>query len=373
MRLGGRELAVGGAGWHAPAAEAACVGEAVERCEASPALTDQVVEASARSWALDEAPVEPDRWVLFHNEQYALPEFPFRPFTRDTMCRWVCFREARSGTPRWVPEEFTYLELSTGAAHRISPLISTGLACGQAADSTLLRALQEVIERDAVVGAWWGRYRIEEWEHDEVLCSLDPSLPYRLLRPNLTYRFYRVDSSYSAHVTVVTLQGEDREGFCFSIGSACRATRQESWEKAILEAVQGRHYVRYLKGRRDDAYDQPVERLADFAAHAVYYSLHPERLAETVLERPSAVTREGQGLIEGLAALAERLVPRPVLFRNLTPPRLASEVSGWIVIRAVVPGLQPLHGNHHLPHLGGLLWAPRGLADWGAMPPHPFP
>ena len=223
---------------------------------------------------------------------------------------------ARPGPARrgGCPRNLLISNFRRAPAHRISPLISTGLACGQAADSTLLRALQEVIERDAVVGAWWGRYRLEEWEHDEVLRSLDPSLPYRLLRPNLTYRFYRVDSSYSAHVTVVTLQGEDREGFCFSIGSACRATRQESWEKAILEAVQGRHYVRYLKGRRDDDYDQPVERLADFAAHAVYYSLHPERLAETVLERPSAVTREGQGLIEGLAALADATgtVPGPV-------------------------------------------------------------
>jgi hypothetical protein len=39
----------------------------------------------------------------------------------------------------------------------------------------------------------------------------------------------------------------------------------------------------------------------------------------------------------------------------------------------VVPGLQPLHGDHRFPHLGGRLWSPHGLADWAAMPPHPFP
>jgi hypothetical protein len=62
-----------------------------------------------------------------------------------------------------------------------------------------------------------------------------------------------------------------------------------------------------------------------------------------------------------------------VLFRSMTPPALATEGLGWHVLRVVVPGLQPLHGDHRLPHLGGPLWAPRGLADWNEMPPHPMP
>ena len=40
---------------------------------------------------------------------------------------------------------------------------------------------------------------------------------------------------------------------------------------------------------------------------------------------------------------------------------------GWHVLRVMVPGLQPLHGNHLLPHLGGPLWAPRGWKEWSAM------
>jgi len=44
-----------------------------------------------------------------------------------------------------------------------------------------------------------------------------------------------------------------------------------------------------------------------------------------------------------------------------------------MVLKVVVPGLQPMHGDHLLPFLGGPLWAPRRLADWQTMPPHPFP
>jgi len=54
----------------------------------------------------------------------------------------------------------------------------------------------------------------------------------------------------------------------------------------------------------------------------------------------------------------------------MTPADLPGD---WYALRAVVPGLQPLQGDHRLPHLGGPLWTPRGLADWRQMPPHPSP
>jgi ribosomal protein S12 methylthiotransferase accessory factor YcaO len=149
--------------------------------------------------------------------------------------------------------------------------VSTGLACGRWDQPVLLRGLQEVLERDAVMGAAWGRYPLEEYQAERVFAGLDPAVPPRLRRPNLHYRFYRVATPFSAHVTAVTLQGEDRAGFCFSAGASCRQTRAASWLKSLLEAVQGRHYVRYLKGQ----YRLKGGRLgipASFADHAVYYS-----------------------------------------------------------------------------------------------------
>ncbi len=77
---------------------------------------------------------------------------------------------------------------------------------------------------------------------------------------------------------------------------------------------------------------------------------------------------------EALPGLAERLGrEHPVLVRILTPSPLAQARSDWRVVRVVVPGLQPLHGHHGLPFLGGPLWAPRGLDAWNQIPPHPFP
>ena len=365
------DLAIGGAGWDATAAEGAGVGEAVERWLPCALPQDEIVEASFTTWTLDEPAIGPERWVAFHADQYAQTGFPFVPWTPDAVRSWVCCREAGSGRPAWVPEDFVFLAPRPGRGHRFGPAISTGLACGRTCDPVLLRGLQEAIERDALVGAWWGRYPLEEHDPQCVLRLLAPDQPARLLRPNLTYRCYRVATPFSAHVTIVTLAGEDREGFCFSVGSACRETRATSWNKAILEAVQGRHYVRFLKARQDT----PPAVPATFADHAVYYSYHPERLAETVLYRAtSGSDAEDEAKVEGIAKLTERLgSARPVYVRHLTPPPLLAAQLDFRVVRVLVPGLQPLHGHHLLPYLGSPLWRPRGLHDYQAIPPHPFP
>ncbi len=371
------EVGVGGAGTTAAAARGACLGEAVERAQSHPLPCDAWVEASAARWPLDEPFVAPDRWVLFLPAQHAQPGFPFAPFTRDTVCRWVAFREAGTGAPRWVPEEFAFLFGRAGADHRLGPSISTGLSCGREGDPVLLRGLQEVIERDAAVGAWWGSYPLEAWPLARVRPAIDPALLAAALRPGLRFRFYRVASPFSDHVTIVTAEGEGRGGYAFSAGAACRETRGASLGKALLEAVQGQHYARWLLERARAAGGPPAGPPGTFAEHAVHFSLHPERLARTPLHAACAPPADADArthAVEDLAALRARLGPeRPVLFRLATPPGIAAEAPTWRVLKVLVPGLQPLHGNHLLPHLGGPLWAPRGLADHAALEPHPFP
>jgi ribosomal protein S12 methylthiotransferase accessory factor len=365
----GSDLAVGGVGVDVESAQAAALGEAIERWQARPMPADRLIEARFDRWSLDEPAVPPERWVLYHRDQYARPGFPFAPLTPRNECRWVCCRTAGEGTPCWVPEWRVFL---TPSSHVYGPALSTGLSAGKVGDPVLLRGLQEVIERDALVGAWWGRYPLEEHDPSCIFGQLPADLPDRLLRPNLRYRCYRVATPYSAHVTIVTLTGIDHEGPCFSAGSACRETRITSWTKAILEAVQGRHYVRYLL--KTPAAAGIVDGVPiDFAGHALYYSRFPERLRQTVLERGKPESDEEQS-VEGWPELAERLGKgKPVLFRLLTPPGVSSAGLDWVVLRVLAPGLQPLHGHHGFPFLGGPLWGSRGIDEYDRIPPHPFP
>jgi|GEM_PF-2290284 len=370
-------LAAGGAGLEPISAEQACIGEAIERMQPYRLPDDACVESSFREWPLKERAIDPRQWILFHPQQYAQNGFPFKPFTDQSVCRWICFRHAGSGEPVWVPEEMAYLFRPD--SHTIAPAVSTGLSCSQtgAPISALLRGLQEVIERDAVVGGWWGGYPVEEWSAERVFRILEtqtPGITEKLTRPNLRYRFYRVNAPFSSHVTMATSEGADVAGQVFSAGSACRQTRAASWHKSLLECIHGRYYVRYMLTQGGEPKLTPP--LGDFGAHALYYSRHPERLKKTILHQAIAPTEDKSGdeIDETVSILSERLGPqRPVLFRIMTPPGIASEVREWHVLKVLVPGLQPLHGNDSFAHLGGPLWAPRGLKEWPEIPPHPFP
>ena len=351
--------AVGGAGWTDAAAELAAVGEAVERWQTHPLPGDATHRA--RAGELPGA-LGPQAFVLFSPAQYAQPGFPFVPVPGDQPLDWVAFRRVADGARAWVPRELAFMDLRPGALHRFTPAISTGWSAHARIDRAVLRGVQEVIERDAVIGGWWGRYALES-----VPVEVSPALA----RANLTYRGYRIASPYSDHVTMVTVEGEDREGHCFAIGSACRETRAASLEKSTLEAVQGRHYVRYLRAQLAA---RGVTRIAvphNFAEHAVAYSLDPSRLATTALAR--ATPARELGAPEPLAALLGRLGDAHApIFRLMTPPALIQQDLGWVVVRVIVPGLQPMHGDHALPFLGGPVWGDRPLSDWAAIPPHPF-
>lgn len=363
--------ASGGAGWEASQAEAAAIGEAIERWQAWPLPGDGSVRARSEAWPVNEPFIAPERCVLFHQEQYALPGFPYQPLTPTTECTWVRMREAGSGLPYWVPQDLVYLRLPKDQSAQLCPLISSGLSCARDPQQALLRGLQEVIERDATVGAAWGRYTLQESPEREILNLLGPEIAERIRRANLQYRYFRVRTPYSRCVTIVSVTGEDRVGFCYSVGASCRETLRESWGKSLLEAIQGRHYVRYLKRQYRET-RQTIGYPQSFAEHAVYYSLYPKQLNDGILGRIETTPAwDKDPPREGIRELQAGL-PGPVLFRNLTPIGFLSDGCDWWVLRVVVPGLQPLHGHHLLPFLGGPMWQPRTWADWQSMPPHPY-
>lgn len=360
--------AVGGAGWTDAEAERACLGEAVERWHTHAQPGDRTVRAAFAAWDRDGAPgeaaLDPRRFVRFSDEQHALPGFAFARLAAETEVEWVACRALGTGEPLWVPAELVVMDLRpTAPPSRFGPAISTGWAAHATLAAATEAAVREVIERDAVVGAWWGHYAIVELAEPTVRAQIGDAKWSRLARPNLRWRWYRVISPYSDHVTLATVAGEDTAGFVFAVGSACRLDRTASLEKAALEAVQGRHYVRYLLATGVGAGGGAP---TSFAEHAVYYSRHAAHLADTCLASAARDRDERappQTPRDLLAAIG------PVAMRRATPPALAH--TGIEVVRVIAPELQPLHGHHGLPFLGGRAWG-RPMAEYAAIPPHPF-
>ena len=367
------ELGCSGAGWTQDEADAACLGEGIERILARPLPNDVTLRCSYSNWSLSEPAIPPDHWGLFHHEQFSADGFPFHPLSSTTECRWTCCREAVGGQAVWVPEELVYLMPRPGETQRHTFGFSTGLSCSETADRAVLRGAQEVIERDALMGGWWGRYPVEEFPRDQVVELIGRQYWSLMDRRNLTFRFYRIVSPFSSHVTMVSVSGEDEEGWVFSVGSACRETRRESWLKSSLEAIQGRHCVRQLLENQQQKTSAAAGFPTTFFEHALFYSLYPDRLSNTILENASPAASDSKAdQRETLRDLQRTLgSERPILFRCLTPPGIAGHFSNWIVYRVLIPRLQSLHGDHRLPFLGGPLWE-RPTADWQTILPHPF-
>lgn len=365
-------VSIGGAGESLEAARLACIGEGIERHRAHPLGADERLSASVAEWPLTDRALPASAWALFHAEQYASAGFPFAPFHAETVCNWSRFRDSATGEALWIPEDIAYLFPSPGDSHRLAPGTSTGLVAGRLAHPLLLRGAQECIERDAVLGAWWGRYPIEEWTSRAAFDSLGRELSRRFERPNLRYRFFHLRSPFSNGAALVTVEGEERQGDLFSAGTACRETLPLAFRKAAIEAVQGRHFVRYLTG--SEARPCAGALPTTFEEHAVYYTLHPERRRDTVLASAPLQTDAADARAEGLPELRARLGPaRPILFRIMTPPSIAQTMPDWMVLRVVIPGLQPIHGHHALPHLGGQLWGTAPPSAYDSLPPHPMP
>jgi hypothetical protein len=164
--------------------------------------------------------------------------------------------------------------------------------------------------------------------------------------------------------------------------------------KAVIEAGQGRIYVRQLQ-TLDPTWTpgDRFENVSDFAAHARFYTSRPDLIqaafrfitesnqrsehfvAQTKSPRDH---RDAEWSVAQLRTIRKRLhsLGHRISWIELTPP--GAKQIPMTVVRVLVPSLLPLHGHHHL----ALDEHPRlldsRLRASGACPelspyPHPFP
>jgi ribosomal protein S12 methylthiotransferase accessory factor len=320
----------GGGGATADEALACCLGEAAERYAAALWGVEEIVRDTARGLGDRAYPVE--ELSLFTESQYR--KIPFSRPTRDTLLPWTRMTRLSDGRETWVPAAFVYLPPPPGI--EIAPSLSTGLACHGDLRTAIRRALCECVERDALAIMWLGR----------VVC---PRIDAPFIVGDMT-----TDLGIPAFYCL--MEGESAMGPVVSFGAACDPDPAEAVRRAVLEAGLGRIYVKELR-RREPEWKEEV--CVDFAAHARYYTMHPERRgALEFLKSGRTVPLRGPGRLELDGYVKE-----------ITPPDIAE--TGLRVVRVWVPELVPLHGDDRFPFLGSprLARFGRRINPW----PHPMP
>ncbi len=375
--------------WDRNRAEAAAIGEALERYSASHVPDGRIRVATADE--LGPAAVDPQRFALFTETQYAANGFPFRPFRRDTTVAWVEGFALPGGEPAWLPAELVYMPSRprTGREVRIGHATSSGLACAPTIEEAVLTGLLELVERDAVMIAWHNRLSLPllDWSGDPLLALLDR----RYFAPTgLRYSAVDLGGFFGVPAALGVVHGRPGELGALGVGAAAAPTIDVAWRKALAEAFSVHRWVRDIALEEPHRLGRPAGEIRTFDGHTLHYAA-PENAARAAFLDASDERRctediaalEGESVLGSIEELVRRLAARGVgaFAVDVTSPDVRA--GGLRVVHVVAPELCQLDvvegarflGGRRMTHAAfeaGLAGAP--LAQSQLNPdPHPFP
>ena len=233
----------GGVFWDRSAAEAAALGEAVERYCGNLVRPALRVASYLQLRSSGQMAIDPSSLALYSNQQYSLPKFPFVPFTRDLEVRWVQGRDLQTGMSIQVPASLVWLSYFRGEPtleeSRTNAVIYAGIAAGPTRDAAEWSALLELLERDAVTLLWVSGDPIAEVLVPRWLSNLACGQ-----YASFNTRFFCFPSVVGLPV-IGALTVHEPTGY-ISLGTACRPDPAAAAIKALAEAFQLQIAVRQL-------------------------------------------------------------------------------------------------------------------------------
>jgi ribosomal protein S12 methylthiotransferase accessory factor len=287
---------------------------------------------------------------LFSPAQYARPHFPFQPFHPERELRWSRGYNLTRRREVWVPTSAVWY----GYDDSLLGECSSGVAAHSSRGSALLNGALELIERDAFMIHWLHRI-------------VPPRVPIERLNSEAARRLASAvtGSGYELHVLDLTTDlqvpvrlaigvRDDGQKPALRLGAGADLDGDRATEKALKEL-----YAATLSATPRWQLPAPlaladVRRLDD---HARAYE-HPAWLERAAFLWSSGVrsteraARVASDLPSQLAAVLDRLgvFGHELIGVDMTGPDVASQ--GIHVLRAIVPGLQPLAFGPG-PRLGG--------------------
>ncbi len=364
------ESAAGGVGRNEQEAKLAAVGEGVERyCAAIIQLPLKNKNSIPERKRLDA-----DAWCLFTESQKCQEDFPFGAIYAPT-CPYTNVYDFQTNSQIWVPHPLVALrdDFRTGIP------TSSGLAAGPNAGQALLRAIQELIERDSLMVTWLHGIAARAIPLPEMHIQKVASLRGEVWAFELT-------PAYSPFPVIAVAGGIPKSGkWRYSLGVACRETWQSALDKAFLEWNQGVLFAGIYEQYVDTSYIRVPTRIKTFDEHAIFYTLYPElwhtlpmfknRSTLRRVSFPGKAQTTNQALTAIKSAFAKHAIN--LFYRDMTT--MDAEQLGVRVVRAASPDLAPIFAHQEWPLFGNVAdmletrypWAV-GHSQFPNLMPHPL-
>jgi ribosomal protein S12 methylthiotransferase accessory factor len=328
------------------------VGEAIERYSASIIDPEKIVWKRPDEFEGDF--LDPRDLALYSEAQYDRDDFPYVRFDSSIPHPWVLGSWLNNAKPVWLPSIFVFLSVELHQEQLIAQGTSNGLAASTDPDDAALRAILELVERDAFMSTWLTSGQAQRIQLDD---TLDPRLRTVLEGIEVlgaTVELYRLRASRIG-TTVLCLalgDGDEYPGVTFGLGcdlDPCAALRQ-----AVLELGQTGPYLRRMmrSGVLKAAADPSGVRV--MFDHAAYY--FPKERA-TAFDRLRSNTTPV--LLADLKSVAKRSLEDCASALDKAGVRVAlvdvtsADVATgpFSVMRAVSPDLQPIWYGYGLERL----------------------
>jgi ribosomal protein S12 methylthiotransferase accessory factor len=348
------------------------IGEGIERYSASiwhPSRLTRKAFNEVRSRAFD------PRWlVLYDDVQYKRKDFPFARFDPDQEMFWTTGEWLDTNEPVLLPAIAAYMNFPSTASERFCQTTSNGLAAGSTFNDAALRALYELVERDAFMLFWLARRPGVPVLRDK--CD-DPTAQALsdVERMGARTELYLIDAGTHLPTIVCLGFGDGVSWPGVTIGLGTHADVDIALRRAVFEHG---HYGAYIRRLMQEGRHTTVRTVNDVVAaldHGLYY-VHPSHIDSLRFFRSSEMPvrlselrlryRQPATLATCVALLSEAGIRTAAV--DVTSPDIG--LAAIKVVRAFGQHMQPLHfgvGNTRLqnPRLYSLLLGP------AEMVPHP--
>jgi ribosomal protein S12 methylthiotransferase accessory factor len=369
--------------------------EGLERyCGLEPRGKRTVVHDSYRNLA-DQA-LNPLTVGVHAKEQYARPDFPFKPFDPDRPIHWVWGYSFMQERPILVPELLAYYSLNYGDGFVYET--SNGCALGGSLEEAIFYGILEVVERDSFLMTWYAQLPLPRLDPGSVD---DRELHLMIERAKAVggYDLYFYNATMENGIPSVWALAKNRKET--GVNLICAAGAHPDPVRAVKGAIHELVDMMLTIDDKFEAYREKYERMLDdpflvqeMEDHSMLYGLpQAEKRLDFLLDedRPLRTFDEEFKRKERSADLTDDLKDLLQAFRRVnldvivvdqTTPEMRR--NSLYCVKVLIPGMLPMTFGYHLTRLEGLervLRVPMELG-YAKQPltreqlnphPHPFP
>jgi ribosomal protein S12 methylthiotransferase accessory factor len=336
-------LSLAGAGTAMDQAMAACLGEGVERLSQFERPDEAMVTAAVAEIG-PRAGEQMRAWLDLHRHDLGWEE--------GRALGWVAGMGLADGRRVLVPADLCLRRPRHRRALALTSPLSTGCAAGPTPEAARLRALLELVERDAVALWWIGGQRARPLALEAPALQAAIELVAVLRQGRLERTSWLLDITTDLGIPSVAAVSIDADGKGLACGFAARLSLPEAARSALFEMCQmelANLLVETKRSARGESALNPVERNQLRRARLNAGScalLQPQGL-------PAAPVKASEAsAAQGIQTIAKRLstIGADAYLVDLTRP-----VFGASVAQAVVPTLQPMPSTLRTPRLNGVI------------------